>query len=105
MKEKITSVLPFLCVVGISYYVFPFIITDTGMGIFVLLFLLPFITLVTSFVCGIMRGFNLFMPLLSAVLFVPSVFIFYNESALVYVLFYGIASIVGLAFGCLFFKK
>ena len=40
-----------------------------------------------------------FFPAVIAVLFIPSVFIYYNASALVHTLWYFVISLIGLSFG------
>lgn len=43
-------------------------------------------------------------PVIIAVLFVPSVFIYYNESALIYSVWYLVVSSIGLTMGIIFHK-
>ena len=84
--------------------VLPAFINDTGTDIFFLLILTPIICFVTSIIYGIRHSFNLIFLLLIMALFIPTIFIFYNESAAVYVLIYGIIATIGNLLGSLIKK-
>ena len=45
-----------------------------------------------------------FYPLITAILFIPSVFIYYNESALIHSVWYFVVSVVGTAIGTVITK-
>ena len=61
------------------------------------------LTLLLAFVMGIASGnkFKWLYPVLVAVLFIPSVFIYFNESALIHAVWYLVISSVGLSVGAL----
>lgn len=69
------------------------------------LFLLDLIiinNLCVLLLCGFLAlkcGFIWYLPLLSALLFCPIVFIFYNSSALIYAALYLVFGFLGLTFG------
>ena len=88
----------------LNFYAFPFLITDTGSGMLFLLFVMPVICFIISLIYGIKNGMKLFFPLITAVLFVPSVFIFYNSSAAIYIVIFGIVSLIGCLIGAPFSK-
>ena len=94
----------YLIVITLAFYVLPAFINDTGIGIFFLLILTPIICFVTSIIYGIRHSFNLIFLLLIIALFIPTIFIFYNESAAVYVLIYGINAVIGNLLGSLIKK-
>ena len=94
----------YLIVITLAFYVLPAFINDTGIGIFFLLILTPIICFVTSIIYGIRHSFNLIFLLLIMALFIPTIFIFYNESAAVYVLIYGINAVIGNLLGSLIKK-
>lgn len=81
------------------FYIFPLSAgpTDT-MGMVVLIILTTF---VLSFFLGIISKTKLkfLYPLLISILFIPSVFIYYNESALIHTIWYLVISVLGLCFG------
>ncbi len=102
--KKIREMSVYLIVITLAFYVLPAFINDTGTGIFFLIILTPIICFVTSIIYGIRHSFNLIFLLLIMILFIPTIFIFYNESAAVYVLIYGIIAAIGNLLGSLIKK-
>ena len=102
--KKIREMSAYLIVITLAFYVLPAFINDTGTGIFFLLILTPIICFITSIIYGIRHSFNLIFLLLIMILFIPTIFIFYNESAAVYVLIYGIIEAIGNLLGSLIKK-
>ncbi len=76
--------------------------TDT-MGMVVLIILSVFIL---SIILGIISNNKIkyLYPVIISVLFIPSIFLYYNESALIYVLWYLIISFIGLGIGLLIYQ-
>ena len=103
--KKIREMSVYLIVITLAFYVLPAFINDTGTGIFFLIILTPIICFITSIIYGIRHSFNLIFLLLIMALFVPTIFIFYNESAAVYVLIYGIIAAIGNLLGSLIKKN
>lgn len=60
-------------------------------------------TFVISLILGIAsRGATKYLfPIANAIIFIPSVFIYYNDSALIHALWYLVISLVGVAIGSL----
>ena len=102
--KKIKEMSVYLIVIILAFYVLPAFINDTGSGIFFLLILIPIICFLTSLIYGIRHSFNLIFLLIIMALFIPTIFIFYNESAAVYVLIYGIIATIGNLLGSLIKK-
>ena len=102
--KKIREMSVYLIVITLAFYVLPAFINDTGSGIFFLLILIPIICFLTSLIYGIRHSFNLIFLLLIMTLFIPTIFIFYNESAAVYVLIYSIIAAIGNLLGSLIKK-
>ena len=105
MKQKATGMLPYLIVLALNYYALPFLITNTGMAMFILLGVIPLISMVCAFICGVRQGFHWLFLLCGTVLFIPSIWIFYNSSACFYVVVYGIILLIGNTLGMLLHKK
>ena len=63
-------------------------------------------TFVLSALMGIIstNKIKYFYPLITAILFIPSVFIYYNESALIHSVWYFVVSVVGTAIGTVITK-
>jgi len=102
--KKIREMSVYLIVIILAFYVLPVLINDTGSSIFFLLILIPIICFLTSLIYGIRHFFNLIFLLIIMALFIPTIFIFYNESAAVYVLIYGIIAAIGNLLGSLIKK-
>ena len=100
--KRIKGVSIYLCIMIFAFYGLPFLIRDTGSGIFFLLIMIPIICFLTSFIYGIKHSFNWLYPLLIMLLFIPSLFLFYNDSAAIYVLLYGAIATIGNFLGSLF---
>lgn len=97
LKEAVILLLQLL-----MFYVFP-LSMDVFYGLGVVL-MIAAVTLILSFALGILSGEKgkFLYPVVIAVLFLPSVFIYYNESALVHALWYLILSAAGLLTGSFF---
>ena len=93
-KELIIAVLQVLL-----FYAYPaYALRIDPMGA---VFIMLFVTLVLSLVLGILSrsGLKWVYPALCAVVFLPTVPIYYNSSALVHALWYLVVAAVGLAVG------
>lgn len=99
---KIKKLLPYLVVNLLTFYILPIIIRDTGTGMLILIIIIPLITLMTSLLYGLKNTFGWLYSLLVMVMFLPSIFIYYNESALIYTLIYGGLSLLGSFIGSRF---
>lgn len=99
---KIKKLLPYLVVNLLTFYILPIIIRDTGTGMLILIIIIPLITLMTSLLYGLKNSFEWLYPLLVMAIFLPSIFIYYNESALIYTLIYGGLSFLGSFIGSRF---
>lgn len=97
IKEK--GLLPYLIIMFGNFYLIPFFIYDTGTAMIILLFIIPFICFALSFLYGMRKGFFWLYPILVSFLFVPSIFLFYNSSASIYILIYGIVALIGEVLG------
>lgn len=81
------------------FYIFPLFAGPTDAMGMVLIILLSAIVL--AFVLGIISDSKLkcLYPFVIALLFIPSVFIYYNETAFIHSIWYLVVSSVGLLFG------
>jgi O-antigen/teichoic acid export membrane protein len=89
----------------ISFYLFPLLIIDTGSGMFFLLLVVPIVCFVSALVYGFFVGFKWFYPIIVAILFVPTIFIYYNSSAFIYIIIYAAFAFIGIGIGGLFHKN
>lgn len=88
----------------IDFYLFPLFAKQID-AIGMVLFLIT-ATFVLSALMGIIstNKIKYFYPLITAILFIPSVFIYYNESALIHSVWYFVVSVVGTAIGTVITK-
>ena len=94
IKEIIVSLLQLF-----MFYVFPLFAGPTdAMGMVVTIILA---TLFLSFIIGVLsnNALKYLYPIVTAVVFIPSVFIYYNESALIHSIWYLAVSVVGVLIG------
>ena len=89
----------FLFIQLLVFYVYPifmFLLEPMGMVLMMLIF-----TFILSFCLGVVGKHKIkyLYPFVIAILFLPSVFIFYNESALIHSVWYLVISTFGLLMG------
>ena len=98
MKEMIILLIQILL-----FYVFPLFIEKDVIGMVLFLVLITFIL---SIILGSITGKKIkyFYPLVVSIVFIPSIFIYYNESALVHSVWYLIVSFIGIILGSFIFK-
>ena len=105
MKKKLLGLLPYAAVLAVDFYLLPLLLTDTGTAMLMLLVVIPLIALITGVLCGARLGSVWLLPVIAAVLFTPTVWIYYNDSAMIYILWYAGVVLVGAAIGRIFYKK
>ena len=98
MKKYIKEII-ILAIQLFMFYIFPLFAGPTdamGMVVFILLS-----TFILSIIIGTIsrEKISYFYPLIIAILFIPSVFIHYNDSALIHAVWYLIDSFIGIALG------
>ena len=103
--DKIKNNLVYYFIVFIAFYLFPMLIKDTGSGMFILLIVIPLITFITSIIYGLKNTFDFLYPLIIAILFIPTLFIYYNISAWTYIIVYSVIAVVGELLGKALQKK
>lgn len=98
MKKYIKEIIALLIQI-LLFYLLPLFAgpTDT-MG---MVFLLIISTLILSLILGVVSNNKIkyLYPLVIAILFIPSVFIYYNETALIHAVWYFVISLVALSIG------
>ncbi len=93
--DKFKKNLIFYILLIIDFYVIPWFIKDTGSAMIVMLGIIPMVCFVTSMMYGIRNGFDFWYVFIVAILFAPSIFIFYNSSAWIYVVVYAGIALLG----------
>ncbi len=105
MKKRLLALIPYAIALAIIFYALPFLIRDTGIGMLMMLLVIPMLTFICSVIYGVREGFDILLPVIVTILFAPTVFIFYNASAWGYILAYGVISLAGNGIGRIFYGK
>jgi len=93
--DQLKKNILFYILLLIDFYVIPLFIKDTGSSMIIMLMIIPLIGFITSIFYGIRNGFDFWYILIAAIMFTPSIFIFYNSSAWVYVVGYAVIALLG----------
>ena len=99
MKKKMLSLAVFTLINIACFYLMPAVITDTGSAMGMLLLVVPLCCLIISVVYGALNAFNIAYPIMVALVFIPTIWIYFNESAWVYSPAYGVIALIGNAIG------
>ena len=109
MKKLWKHLLIYFCIALCLFYLLPWIGTAAGSSLsFILVTLLlinPLFCLASGIIFSLTAGFSLYLPLLLGLSFLPSVFLFYNETALLYALLYFGLALLGICAGPLFRRR
>ncbi|RHO52703.1 hypothetical protein DW094_13835 [Ruminococcaceae bacterium AM07-15] len=105
MKKKNRAQWLYIALLLFDFYLLPLLIKDTGSGIFLLLLIMPLLVFLGAVLYGLGYGLHWLLPLAATILFVPSMFLFYNESAWVYGVIYGAVAAAGNGVGRIFYNK
>ncbi len=102
--KMIKSMLPFLLITVLAFYLLPLLRSDTGSAILLLLVVIPAICFVCSIIYGVKHSFHIVYSAIVVFLFIPTIFIYYNSTAWVYILAYGVIALIGNVVGMMFYK-
>lgn len=105
MKKKLIAFILCIIILGIDFYLLPFLIKDTGTAMLLMLCVMPLVALASSVAYGIYRGFSITPAIAALVLFIPTIFIHYNSSAWIYAVVYALIALAGIGIGRVFYKK
>ncbi len=93
------KLLPYVLCCATAFYGLPLLGESTGGFMLILLIAIPLICLVVSFIFGMKYGLDLLYPLSVGLVFVPTIFMYYNSSASVYVFGYAALAMLGMFIG------
>ena len=98
--DAIKKEIKYYIIVVIVFYLLPLLlIKDTGGAMFSMLILIPLLMLVISCIYGMKNGFYIRYAIIVALLFIPSIYVIYNESAWIYTAIYGAIALIGNLIG------
>lgn len=103
--DKIKQNGIFYCILLLAFYAVPLFMKDTGSTMAFLLAIIPAICFMTSLAYGIKNGFHVRYAVIAAGMFIPSIFLFYNETAWIYAIAYGCIAFLGNLAALPFRKK
>ena len=103
MKKYIKEII-ILAIQLFMFYISPLFAGPTDTMGMVLLIILA--TLLLSIIIGSIskEKIKYLYPIIVAILFIPSIFIYYNESALIHSIWYLVVSSIGLLVGTIIYK-
>lgn len=99
------KLIPHLVVIAIFYYLFPNLIKNKDFLVLQIILYNPLVVFISGLIYSVNSGFNLLFSIMAAILFIPAVFIMYNESALFYIPFYGVVALISNVVGFVLNKK
>ncbi len=98
-KRKHAALIVYALVIAADFFLLPLLIRDTGSAMVIMLAITPVIILLAAALCGAWAGFDWRLTAITATLFVPAIFRYYNESAWVYSLAYAALALGANALG------
>ena len=103
--KQLKQMIPALLIIFCGFYILPFFGRDTGSFMVILLLLLPGLCLAVSFYHGYRVGLQMLYPIAVGLLFFPTLFLYYNYTAWVYIVMYGLIALLGMGLGSLMRKE
>lgn len=103
--DRVKRNLVFYFVLALDFYILPLLIRNTGSAMIFMLIIIPVVCFITSVIYGFKNEFNFWYAPIAAVIFIPTIFLFYNSSAWFYAVIYGVISLIGNLSALPFRKK
>jgi len=99
MMDQFKKKYGFILISVVVFYLLPLLSNSTGSFIVLLVFVFPSIIGMASLFYGIKNRLDFYFPLLVGILFIPSIFIYFNSPAWVYAIVYSLSSLFGVYIG------
>ncbi|MCI9122176.1 MAG: hypothetical protein HFG00_11765 [Oscillibacter sp.] len=99
------GLLPYGLVLAADFYLLPLCMRNTGSAMLLLLCVMPLTAFAVGVLCGVRRGFCPLLPAAAVLLFLPTIFLYYNPSAWAYGLVFGGIVLAGNGIGRIFYGK
>lgn len=103
--DRFKGMVPYLLACAVSFYLLPLMGGSTGGFMLILLIIVPLTCFLASLLYGMNNGWNWHFSIIVGLLFIPTIFIYYNSSAWVYIVGYGMISSTGHFLGDRFKSK
>jgi hypothetical protein len=98
-KIEMKKMLPYLLVLILTYYLLPLLSSVPWWDMDCLMIYMPILSLIIGIVYGAKNGFSIFLPIVSAIIFMPAMGIHFGEIVYGYAIIYGIISLIGIILG------
>lgn len=93
--KKLIVILPYAGVLSVCFYLLPMLAKNTLSAMIILAILIPVVCFVLALVGGLRGALKPMFSVIVGLMFLPSVFIFLNASALIYCFAYGLLFLLG----------
>ena len=99
--KKMIKMLPYLLAYLLIYYLLPLPLFNSApwWGMDCLMIYMPILSLIIGIVYGANNGFSIFLPIMSAIIFMHADWIHYDELLYGYAIIYAIISLIGIILG------
>jgi len=98
--KKYLRILPFLAVTALDFWVLPLFLNEKNVMLMVLI-VMPGICFAAAFLCGLLCSFQPMYLLGTELLYLPTVWVYYNDSALIYLAVYAVIAALGMGSGAM----
>ena len=98
MKKSIV-ILPYVGVLSVCFYLLPMLAKNTISGMIILAIIIPLVCFALALIGGLRGALKPMFSVIVGIMFLPSVFIFLNASALIYCIAYGLLFLLGSLVG------
>ena len=105
MKQKLIPLVPYLLVLALTFYLLPLLAFNLLAAVLLLFLAMPLAAFLDGLILGLRRGFFPLLSLAAFLLFLPTVPLFYYETAWVYGTAYAAAVFAGNGIGALISRK
>lgn len=105
MGDRLRRLLPFVLIFTAAFYLLPLLIQDTGSAMLMMLVIFPALAFALGVAEGALCGFDIILPIGVGWIFIGTVFIHYNESALFYALPYSVICLIGSFVGSISYRS
>ncbi len=87
--------LPYVFLMAVNFWILPAGIRNTGLAMVMMLVGLPLITLIIAVFHAWKAGSATVFAVVTGILFIPAIFLYFNESAWVYAPAYAVIALIG----------
>ena len=107
---RVKAMLPYIFTFVALFYAVPIVarldvqLAQTGLLFYMLYIFNPALSFGLNIMYAMKHGFIWYFPLFAGALFIPSIFIYYNQTAVIYIFAYIVLAYIGAAAGYSIFR-